>query len=378
MLMKQPQIATDENAYTDRFTCTIIGAGPAGLSLGYELQRRGIDFVILEQSSKVGYSWTNMPKHTELLSPWRLNSLPGSNVSWLKAHRRTSRQEYAEYLEGYAKEHALAVRLDTKVESIVSTHLGGFNIVVGAQTIQCDFIINASGYFFNPFRPPYEGRDNTNIKQIHVSEYMDPQTVRDEIQSNVGKLLIVGKRVSAGHLMVELHDAGYEIAISSRSPISFRPHPTIARPKEFVYFYYEDLRVSREPQLKMNSFPPMEGGRTKKLIESKSVGLYPDIRQFERNVVVFLDGKKEAFDLVIYATGFRPVLGHLEGLISIDDETGQPPLRDMESTEVPGLFFLGLDNQRNFRSRILRGIREDADYVAGQIAALAKTRSTLN
>ena len=176
--------------------------------------------------------------------------------------------------------------------------------------------------------------------------------------------------------MVELYDAGFEVVLSSRSQVLFRPHPVIARPKEFVYFYYEQFLVSRNPMLKMNSFPPMECGRTRKLIRSKSVGTRPDIRRFERNAVVFLDGRSEVFDLVIYTTGFRPKLDHLTALVSIDSKTGQPPLMDMESTEIPGLFFLGLDNQRNFRSRILRGIREDASYVGDKIATSAKTRGT--
>ena len=378
MLLKQPQIAVDANIHIPRFTCTIIGAGPAGLSLGYELKKRGVHFMILEQGREVGYSWINMPKTTEMITPWRLNSLPGSNVRWSKAYKRTSREEYAQYLRKYAEDHSLPVRLRTKVQSITYTHSDQFSLLTKAGTIKCDFVVNASGYFFNPFRPTYEGSKYSEIKQIHSGQYINPQTVRDKIQSNVGRLLIVGKRVSAGHLMVELHNAGFEVVLSSRGPVMFRPHPVIARPKELVYFHYEDFRVSRDPMLKMDSFPPMEGGRERKLIRSRLVDLRPDIRRFHKNSVVFTDGKAEEFDLVISATGFRPALGHLEGLISRDDETGRPPLRDMESTEVPGLFFLGLDNQRNFRSRILRGIREDADYVAGQIAALAKTRSTLN
>ena len=375
-MIKKPRIAPYESTHADRFTCTIIGAGPAGLSLGYELQRRGVDLIILEQGPRVGYSWSKMPKHTELLSPWRLNSLPGSKARWFQAHRRTSREEYDQYLEEYAKDHSLPVRLDTRVKSITRTQTDGFAVLAGTETVRCDFIVNATGYFFNPFRPPYEGSEDTQISQMHVGEYADPQTVRDTIQSNVGKLLIVGKRVSAGHLLVELHNAGFEVVLSSRSQVSFRPHPVIARPKDFVYFYYEDFLASRSPELKMNSFPPMEGGRTKKLIQSKTVDTRPDIRRFERNAVLFLDGRKEAFDLVIYTTGFRPMLDHLTGLVSIDSKTGQPPLMDMESTEVAGLFFLGLDNQRNFRSRILRGIREDAGYVADKIAASTKTRGT--
>jgi hypothetical protein len=40
----------------------------------------------------------------------------------------------------------------------------------------------------------------------------------------------------------------------------------------------------------------------------------------------------------------------------------------MESTSTPNLFFLGLDMARNFQSRFLRGIRNDAAVLANVIA----------
>src|SRR5580765_7496292 len=38
----------------------ILGAGPAGLSVGFELQQRGVSFLILEKGC-VGDSWKRMP-----------------------------------------------------------------------------------------------------------------------------------------------------------------------------------------------------------------------------------------------------------------------------------------------------------------------------
>jgi hypothetical protein len=63
------------------------------------------------------------------------------------------------------------------------------------------------------------------------------------------------------------------------------------------------------------------------------------------------------------------VLQHLSGLgLSVNDHTGVPPVSDMESTEAPGLFFLGLDGLRNFQSRFIRGIRRDAVALADRLA----------
>ena len=44
----------------------------------------------------------------------------------------------------------------------------------------------------------------------------------------------------------------------------------------------------------------------------------------------------------------------------------------MESTLVPDLFFLGVDQQRTYRSRFLRGIVEDSRLVAELVARRAQ------
>jgi hypothetical protein len=54
--------------------------------------------------------------------------------------------------------------------------------------------------------------------------------------------------------------------------------------------------------------------------------------------------------------------------LEFENATGMPVLQDFESANVPGLFFMGLDRLRNFRSRFLRGIREDAPLLANQLA----------
>lgn len=53
--------------------------------------------------------------------------------------------------------------------------------------------------------------------------------------------------------------------------------------------------------------------------------------------------------------------------------------KNMESTKVPGLFFLGLDNIWNYRSRYLRGIRRDscklAELISRNLVSFSKAPS---
>lgn len=61
----------------ERAETVIVGAGQAGLSVGYHLRRRGRPFVILEASRRVGDRWRRHWDSLRLHSPARLDGLPG-------------------------------------------------------------------------------------------------------------------------------------------------------------------------------------------------------------------------------------------------------------------------------------------------------------
>ena len=46
-----------EDAMTERYEVIVIGAGQAGLSVGYHLARQGLRFVILDGGERIGDSW---------------------------------------------------------------------------------------------------------------------------------------------------------------------------------------------------------------------------------------------------------------------------------------------------------------------------------
>ena len=87
-------------------------------------------------------------------------------------------------------------------------------------------------------------------------------------------------------------------------------------------------------------------------------------RQQLRVTALSRDGQTLAAGLVINATGYRPALQPLASIAPAVDDDGLPACCDWESTSTPGLFFLGLDNRRNYRSRTLRGIRKDCGALA--------------
>ena len=83
---------------------------------------------------------------------------------------------------------------------------------------------------------------------------------------------------------------------------------------------------------------------------------------FTESGLVWDDGSVEDVDSVIFASGYRPNLAYLAPLGALDAE-GKALQRHGVSLTVPGLYFVGLSNQRTFASATLRGVGPDAALV---------------
>ena len=210
--------------------------------------------------------------------------------------------------------------------------------------------------------------EHSRIPHVHVADYGDPAHVAHLIGKSTGTILIVGKRLSAGQTMLELHEAGFDVALSHRTPIEFGADELGWWFFYRIFPYLEWVRLKRLGKKAISTPVRMPGGRIRKLIASGRVKTFSELRQFEADHVLFADGQRLRFDLVIFATGFRPALRHLDDLtIKTDPTTGVPVLEDLESVSARGLFFLGLDQCRNFQSRFIRGIRNDAEFLAERL-----------
>jgi putative flavoprotein involved in K+ transport len=73
---------------------------------------------------------------------------------------------------------------------------------------------------------------------------------------------------------------------------------------------------------------------------------------------------------VIWATGYRPDYSWIE--LPVFDEDGR--LRHRRGvTDLPGLYFLGLTWQHTRGSALLGWVKDDAEFIAEQIAAYQAT-----
>lgn len=339
----------------------VLGAGPAGLSVGHELKKRGIRFLILERGDAAGERWRRMPANLKLISPWKSNFLPGTAPTRWPGNYEMSRVEYGEYLVGYAREQQLPVRVGVTVTTVERERDGVFLVKSNGGEFRARCLVNATGGSSKAFVPKFDGAEDSTVPHLHVADYQDPSQVRRLVGGRAGPVLIVGKRLSAGQTLVELVDAGIEVVLSHRSKIQFGGGALLKWLKFRMLPAIEVIKVNLLGQAACGLEVTMDGGRARQLIRSGKVRTYPDVNRLQGNSVLFKDGTRLKPSLVLYATGFRPALDHLHSLLGdVPDRRRLPPLDGMESAFIPGLFFIGLENQRNLRSHYLRGIREDA------------------
>jgi putative flavoprotein involved in K+ transport len=356
----------------------VIGGGPSGLALAFELKRRKIRCAILERGETAASSWRQMPTGMRLLSPWKTMRLPGSTDGIFGSNAEISRAEYYAWLQSYAEEHALPIVTGAEVSGANRSDDGRFEIQTNGGKYSSRLLVNATGYFSEPFTPTFPRARESAILQLHYADYKDAEALRRQLGKKNPLVLVIGKRLSAGQTIVELAEAGCSVAISHRGELSFGSGPAVWWFFFRLHPWLESMKLKWQGAKARGVEIRMQGGRPRRLIESGMARIFPEIAAFEKAAVVFTNGERLEPDAVIYATGFRPALRHLKSLnLTLDERTGQPALEGMESREIPGLFFLGLDGLRNFQSRFIRGIRNDAAVLAERIRERVQAHPTI-
>lgn len=338
----------------------IVGSGPAGLSLAANLQQYNQKVLILEKGGKVANSWAEMPDYLKLVSPKKTNSLLKEAFLTGSALDRTKASEYWDYLFHFSFSKKFNVELDSEVHTVVKNN-DDFIITTSNKEYKCKNIVWATGYFSNPIIPiAFEGQYTIPI--LHTRNI---KNIGQLVEQKIKNVLVVGKRLSSGQIIEQLESVGINYSISSRSPIKFVSSGVIFN--TFMYFLevIEAVYLRLSKNLKVEVDVKMESASVKKLLKANKLEVFPEVKAISGDQVEFFSGEKKSYDAVILATGFslsRKALGELGENIDITQ------LKNNFSHPLhKGLYFLGCSLQVNFRSRFLRGIREDAKELASLI-----------
>ncbi len=351
----------------------VIGAGQAGLAAGYYLQQAKVNFAILEANEAVGGAWRRYYDSLELFSPARYSSLPGVPFPG-DPDRYPLRDEVVAYLDVYAAHFDFPIVTHAKVHRVASEN-GIFQLhLANGESIGAETVIVATGSFNNPHWPQLPGQEQFTGQLLHAGEYRNPSAYVGQ------RLVVVGGGNTAVQLAVELAQVA-EVTIASRQPIAFMPQQIWGKD---VHSWLTASRVDKLPVGQWFGFKVTESVLDQGMYQTALKHNRPDRRpmftHFERDGVVWANGRFEKIDSVIYATGYRPDLPFLQELAELDI-TARPQQKGGVSQRVPGLYFVGLPWQRSHRSATLRGVGPDAAYVVQQLQAyrrkLAALRPTL-
>ena len=333
----------------------VIGAGPAGLQLGYLLQRAGHDYLVLEAGPTPGTFYRTFPRHRRMISinkphtGWH-DPEKDLRVDWnsllsdepdLRFTRYTNRyfpdaDDYIRYLTDFGR--TLNIRYNTRVTRVAN----GFRLTCAdGEVVEADRVVVATG-FGGMSVPPIPGIETA---ESYWDVSVDPTDFADQ------RVFIVGKGNSAFETADNLIEHAAVIHVAGPRSINFawRTH------------FIGHLRAVN------NNFLDTYQLKTQNMV------LDGDILNIERRaddfVITFAYARRDrvvqlVYDRVIACTGFR-----MDS--SIFDDDCRPELTinnrfpaltaEWESVNVPGLYFAGtLTQSRDFKkhtSAFIHGFR---------------------
>jgi putative flavoprotein involved in K+ transport len=347
----------------DRVEVVVVGAGQAGLAIGFFLARQGRRFVILEAADKVGAAWRDRWDSLALFTPRRYDALPGVGFPG-DPDGYPTRDEVISYLTAYAETYQLPVIFDSAVQSLSKVD-GGFQLDCGGRTVVADQVVVATGPFQLPFTPDLAGQLPSEVVQMHSTGYRHPRDVP------AGTVLAVGGGNTGFQIATELAGThSVHLSVGSRQT----PLPQKIWRRDLFWWLTKTrlLKTTVESRLgrRLSERETLIGSSPRRL-RRLGVDLHPRAVSVSGNTVGFADGTEVRVDAVVWATGYRadyswidaPVLGaagrvrHQRGV-----------------TDVQGLYFLGLYWQHTRGSALLGWVKDDAEYLAAQIQTLADRR----
>ena len=151
----------------------VIGAGQAGLAMGYELKRRGLDFAIVDGRADVGDSWRSRWTSLTLFTAAQNDGLPGKPFP-APFDTYPNKDDVADFLRDYAAEFELPVRLNSKVTALSRTD-EGYVAETASGRIEAKQVVVATGPFQEPFTPEIASELDPRIVQLHSARVPRPR-----------------------------------------------------------------------------------------------------------------------------------------------------------------------------------------------------------
>lgn len=403
----------------ERIETVIVGGGQAGLATSYYLKQYEREHVVLEGAAQAANAWRNGRWDSfALVTPnWSLR-MPGAEYDSSDRDGFMPRDEVIVYFEQYIERFQLPVRYNMHVIAIEANDGQGYRVHTSQQTFEADNVVMATGYEQLPKIPSFANALSPAIKQLHSSEYRNPDALP------AGAVLVVGSGQSGCQIAEELYQSGRKVFLctgsAGRAPRRYRGKDTVEWLQLIGFF---NMTPDKLPVPIEHFAPPhlsgKNGGHSLNLHQfardgvillghlrdaaGNKVSLAPDLHDnlakadrfelqllkmmdgyiqangldapteelpqlrdgYEQSVIEELDLKAAGIRTLIWATGYTFDYSLVK--LPIHDEDGFP-IQTNGVARFPGLYFVGMPWMPSLKSGMLAGVAEAAEYIASAIA----------
>jgi hypothetical protein len=334
-------------------TWCVIGAGPSGLTALKNLRACGIEAECLDREEGLGGNWRFGAASSRIFSSTRLissKSLTAYTDFPMPRHwpAYPSHALCLEYLERYAERFGLLphIRPRSVVERVEPATEGGWSVRLadGRQRHYTGVVI-AAGHNHEPRFPDIPGRFSGPF--LHAADYKSPTQPVDLAGRRV---LVIGGGNSACDIAVDASGQAARTVLSLRRGYYVVPRFIMGRPADLRSERLLKLglplwlrrmlslrAIAREiglpwrhglprPDHKLWESHPIVNGDLCRLVARGRIVPAGPVARFEGDTAIFTDGRRETFDVVICATGYRITHPFIDGVHLAADADGCPRL----------------------------------------------------
>jgi putative flavoprotein involved in K+ transport len=363
-------------------TVVIVGAGASGLSAAAALQHCGIDPVLLEQDSAVGGTWARRYDGLHLHTVRAHSGLAHYPIP-SREPKYLSRDEYVAYLNDYARRFNLRIvanyavrRIEMDLEAPAAWRISGVHDHWRALVV-----ILATGQYRVPRVPALPGLESYTGVFTHSVDYRNASIYAGK------RVLVVGAGNSGAEIATHLVEQGASyVAMSIRTPPPIVPRDPFGSPVQRTSILLSLLPPRLADHIgKMTSrlllgdlsryglpnadWRPYSSRRVPvidvgfvNVLKRGLLQIRPELVRLTPTQAVYADGRSEAFDAIIAATGFTTGLDSLLDTTQVLDDVSEPADSAGQPTSCPGLFFIGFTHS-------LRGHLFEANRASRKLAA---------
>lgn len=345
----------------------IVGAGPSGLAIARELQRRGVRARLFERG-EVGETWAQIAPTLLLHTRREAAALPGLPLP-KSSNPFPSAAEMHAYLQRYAVHHRLEVATGSEVERLQRDAQGWRLDLIGRGrgrwSERAELLVWAAGLWGAPLRPELPNAASFGGTLLHFRDVREVELFAGQ------RVLVVGGGNSGKELVVALERAGARVALSLRQGLQCVAYPNPLSqwsgelwrrlPTRWLDALLPRLRPDHgallpRPQRPASQVVPVVGLELIELRRQRRLELRGELIDLSAAGAHFADGRIEAFDAVLLATGFR------SDTVLVEPHRGDPQLM-IVGDRYPTL------------ETFLQRLRREAPLLAGQVFARSRGRA---